>query len=115
MTLFTFSTTLLVVFILSAFHHLIVIRNSALRHLPGPAIAKVTGYYRVWLLSTGRGPQHYLGLHRRYGSVVQTGPSHVSFSDPRMIPIIYDLKSKFHKVSSLLDMPEKRFSQLTPG
>ena len=75
--------------------------SSKLRELPGPLLARISSYYRVWLLSTGRGPAEYLELHRKYGSVVRTGPHHVSFSDPAMISVVYDLKHRFHKVSRL--------------
>lgn len=33
-------------------------------------------------------------------SIVRTGPTHVSVSDPAQIPVIYGISSKFTKVSS---------------
>lgn len=72
--------------------------TSRLRSLPGPLAGRISAYFRVWLLSTGRGPIIYWELHKKYGPVVRTGPNHVSLSDPAMIPVIYDVKGKFFKV-----------------
>lgn len=72
--------------------------TSELRSLPGPFLARFSIYYRFWLVSTGRGPIKYLELHEKYGSVVRTGPNHVSLSDPSMISILYDMKNTFLKV-----------------
>ncbi|KAF7536559.1 hypothetical protein G7054_g4414 [Neopestalotiopsis clavispora] len=65
--------------------------------LPGPIWGRLSGLYRIWLLSDGRGPIHYAELHRKYGPVVLTGPKHVSISDFAMIPVIYDAKNAFIK------------------
>ena len=43
--------------------------------------------------------KYHLKLHEKYGSLVRIGPNHVSFSDASLIPQIYSISSKFHKVS----------------
>lgn len=67
--------------------------------IPGPLIGRLTTYYRVWLLMWGDAPRRYAELHRKYGPVVQTGPYHISISESRWIPIVYDNKHRFRKVS----------------
>ena len=41
---------------------------------------------------------YHLKLHEKYGSLVRIGPSHVSFADSSLIPLVYDIKSRFYKV-----------------
>ena len=67
---------------------------------PGPAFAAFTKLVRVWLLINGDGPAKYLELHKKYGSVVRTGPNHISLASPDSISAIYDLKGAFRKVRS---------------
>jgi hypothetical protein len=69
--------------------------------IPGPLIGRMTTYYRVWLLMWGDAPLRYTKLHRKYGPVVQTGPYHVSISESRWIPVVYDSKHQFRKVTKL--------------
>lgn len=90
---------LLALSLLLSIYYAVKVGTSRLKTLPGPLVARLSAYYRVWLLSTGKGPVKYLELHRDYGPVVRTGPNHVSLSDPALIPKIYDLKGKFAKVS----------------
>ena len=80
-------------------HITVKVLTSRIRSLPGPFLGRISKYYRVWLLSTGKGPIKYWKLHKEYGPVVRTGPNHVSLSDPAMISIVYDMKNKFSKVS----------------
>lgn len=80
-------------------HFTIKVNTSRLKSLPGPFPGRVSNFYRVWLLSTGKGPIKYWELHKKYGPVVRTGPNHVSLSDPAMISVVYDLKNKYFKVS----------------
>ena len=40
-----------------------------------------------------------IALHEKYGSVVRTGPTTISISDPSYIPKIYGIGQGFHKVS----------------
>jgi hypothetical protein len=71
----------------------------ALAKVPGPAIARFSSVWRVRNAASGKAPTNYQNLHKKYGSIVRTGPSHVSVSDPTLIPVIYGISSKFTKVS----------------
>jgi hypothetical protein len=90
--------TLSICWLLLLIHLTIKAWTSHLKSLPGPLAGRISGFFRVWLLSTGTGPIGYRKLHKKYGPVVRTGPNHVSLSDPAKIPVIYDLKGKFFKV-----------------
>ncbi|KUJ21456.1 putative cytochrome P450 pisatin demethylase [Mollisia scopiformis] len=57
-----------------------------LSKLPGPLIAKFTNFWRIKNAASGNAPANFQDLHRKYGTVVRTGPNHVSISDPAMIP-----------------------------
>ena len=76
--------------------------GNGISHIPGPMIPSLTGFWRV--LDAGRGQAHetQLHLHRKYGPLVRIGPSHVSISDPKAIPIIYSFKDGFVKVKRSL-------------
>ncbi|CZR58541.1 related to cytochrome P450 oxidoreductase [Phialocephala subalpina] len=68
-----------------------------LADLPGPFTARFTNFWRVKSAASGKAPAKFQNLHRKYGSVVRVGPSHVSVSDPAQIPVIYGISSKFTK------------------
>ena len=72
-----------------------------LRALPGPLLARFSGLYRLSLVCRGDAPQNYRNVHEKYGVIVRVGANHVSVSDPSMIPVIYGIGTKFHKVLSL--------------
>ena len=69
-----------------------------LQHVPGPAAARFTSLYRVYLVWSGRGPARLRELHRRYGPVVRTGPAHVSVADPSALTVVYGFGGGFVKV-----------------
>lgn len=69
-----------------------------LRSIPGPVVARFSSFYRPWKIANGDAPEFYLKLHERYGKIVRTGPKTVDISDPRALPIIYGISSKFLKV-----------------
>jgi hypothetical protein len=77
------------------------------RDIPGPLIGSITSYYRVWLLIRGVAPTEYASLHRKYGKVVKTGPNHVSIADVWCIPIVYDSKHKFIKVTAAYPLTDR--------
>jgi len=81
---------------------------SPLRGIPGPFLARVTGLYRLSLVSSGNAPENYRKLHDRHGKILRTAPNHVSIADASAIPIIYGLGSKFLKVSQ----PSSTFCEL---
>jgi hypothetical protein len=66
-------------------------------NIPGPILARVTKFYRIWLYFDGRGPITNYELAKKYGPVLRVGPNHVSVSNPELIPVIYDLRQKFKK------------------
>jgi hypothetical protein len=70
-----------------------------LRSTPGPFIARFSCLYRPWKIARGNAPEFYLALHEKYGPIVRTGPNTVDISDPKAIPIIYGISSKFLKVN----------------
>ncbi len=60
-----------------------------LRKVPGPVLAS---FSRLWLaLKTRKRNRHELDLelHKKYGTVVRIGPTHVSISSPDAIKTIY--------------------------
>ncbi|KAJ5365242.1 cytochrome P450 [Penicillium concentricum] len=68
-----------------------------LRSIPGPFIARFSPLYRAWKIAKGNAPEFYLQLHSQYGHIVRTGPNTVDISDPKAIPTIYGISSKFLK------------------
>ncbi|KAJ5315081.1 cytochrome P450 [Penicillium atrosanguineum] len=68
-----------------------------LRSIPGPTVARFSSLYRPWKISKGDAPDFYRSLHKKYGPIVRTGPNTVDISDPRSLPIIYGISSKFVK------------------
>ncbi|KAL8788071.1 MAG: hypothetical protein Q9195_007485 [Heterodermia aff. obscurata] len=91
------ATLLLVSLVCLSVYLSIKLVSSNLRGIPGPLFARISTFYRVWLLAGGDGPVQYHKLHKQYGEIVRTGPNHVSFSDPAMISVIYDFKNLYFK------------------
>lgn len=87
--------------LLVVLHHARLAFRHGLRSLPGPFVARFTGLYRLSMVLYGDSPKQYRELHEKYGSIVRTGPNHVSVSDPSMIPTIYGIGSKYVKVMAL--------------
>ena len=71
--------------------------GTLLRKLPGPFWARFSGFYRFSLVKGGTSPENYRSLHQKYGSIVRTGPNHVSISEPAMISEIYGIGSDYRK------------------
>ncbi|KAF1962628.1 cytochrome P450 [Byssothecium circinans] len=68
-----------------------------LRNIPGPFFAR---FSRLWMVYHSRkGDMHtkMIDLHKKYGTLVRTGPNEVSVSKPAIIKIIYGAGTKFHK------------------
>ena len=70
-----------------------------LRQIPGPIFAGFTRLFLVYHAAQGDGHTLYQDLHQKYGRMVRVGPQKVSISDPDVIPIIYNIGSKYEKVS----------------
>jgi hypothetical protein len=79
-------------------YSIITVLKSGLRKLPGPKSARYSRLYRLSLVAGGRAPYEYQKLHQTYGPIVQTGPNHVSVTEPSAIPQIYGIGSHFLKV-----------------
>lgn len=79
---------------------------SPLRHVPGPAIAKLTNIYQLVVYYQGRQVRVIRDLHDRYGSAVRIGPRHVSLNDPSLISTVYSLKGDYIKASLLSYAPK---------
>ncbi len=79
--------------------YLRLVFRSDLKHIPGPRWARLTAFWRPWVLRKGEAPEIYCDLHQKYGPLVRTAPGVVSVSDPKAIPIIYGIGTKFYKVS----------------
>ena len=50
------------------------------------------------MLRKGDAPEVYYNLHQQYGPIVRTAPGVVSIADPRTVPTIYGIGTKFYKV-----------------
>ncbi|KAJ5320398.1 hypothetical protein PENANT_c010G10164 [Penicillium antarcticum] len=70
---------------------------SRLRSFPGPALAKLTDFWRAFHTYRGRVDQKHVELHRKYGTAVQIGPNCVSISDPSLIRTIYSTRNPWKK------------------
>lgn len=71
---------------------------SALRLIPGPALAKITDVWRAVHTYGGRIDLKHVQLHRKYGTAVRVGPNCVSISDPGLIRTIYSTRNPWKKV-----------------
>ena len=75
--------------------------GKGISHIPGPAIASCTGFWRLWNVRQGSAHITQMGLHQQYGSLVRIGPNHVCVRDPKAIPIIFGSKGRFTKVRNM--------------
>jgi hypothetical protein len=78
-----------------------------LRGIPGPWSARFSNFVRFKLVWAGRAHENYRELHETHGTIIRTAPNVVDISDPKMIPIIYGINSKYNKVSALRDRPSE--------
>ena len=72
-----------------------------LRHIPGPILASITNFQRVWWVKTKRAHLIHQEMHEKYGEVIRIGPNTVIFSNPEIIPTVYVTKPGFIKVPTL--------------
>lgn len=73
--------------------------GSGITHIPGPVLASWIKLWRLQDVAKGQNHKTIIELHRKYGKLVRTAPNVVDVSDPAMIPVIYNIKGKFKKVS----------------
>ena len=72
--------------------------NHGLHKYPGPALARVTDWWRFFDVLGRRPDITHLKLHRRHGDVVRLGPNMLSFSNPKALKTIYGLNKGMTKV-----------------
>lgn len=60
-----------------------------LRHFPGPRIASVSDFFKLWVLSTKQIHTLTLEAHARYGPVVRVAPNVLSINEPHLLPTVY--------------------------
>ena len=70
-----------------------------INHIPGPPLAAWTKLWRLRNVSKGQAHRTIIDLHKKYGKLVRIAPNVVDVSDPAMIPVIYNVKGDFKKVS----------------
>ncbi|KAI1502628.1 cytochrome P450 monooxygenase [Biscogniauxia marginata] len=60
-----------------------------LRHFPGPPLAALSDFFKLWILHTKQA--HTLGMayHSRYGPVVRAAPNLLAVNNPYLLPTIY--------------------------
>ncbi len=81
--------------------YLIVQRyQKGLSQLPGPFIASLTNFWRVFDVWSRDSHITFRELHERHGDVVRVAPNVLSFGDPNAIADIYGLNKGYTKVSS---------------
>lgn len=79
--------------------------KSPLKEFPGPILAGITNFWRLWDVYCGHNGETHLKLHRKHGSVVRLGPNVLSLSDPSLINRVYTTKSAWNKVSNMNPSP----------
>jgi hypothetical protein len=72
--------------------------NNGLNKIPGPFLASLTDWWRVWDVYGQRPEVTHRALHKKYGDVVRLGPNNLSFADPKALKTIYGLNKGFLKV-----------------
>lgn len=80
-----------------------LVRNryrNGLNTYPGPCLASLTDWWRLFDVYGRRPEITHRALHRKYGDVVRLGPNTLSFSDPKALKTIYGLNKGFTKVIS---------------
>ncbi|KAI6299158.1 hypothetical protein MCOR29_011034 [Pyricularia oryzae] len=71
--------------------------QKGLHKYPGPFLASLTDFWRVWDVYKQRPEVTHRKLHERYGDVVRLGPNALSFSDPKALKAIYGLNKNMVK------------------
>lgn len=92
-----FSPWTAVVLLVAAYLYPYFVTHRALRHIPGPLLARTSN---LWLLMTARKGKRFALVdeaHKKYGRVMRIQPNHVSVNDDRAIPAIYGHGNGFLK------------------
>ena len=92
-------TAFLTICFIALLAHLLYNRyRTGLNHIPGPALASLTDFYRLWIVWQRRPEQWHIRLHEEYGDLVRIGPRTVISSSNRAAKQIYALNAGFIKV-----------------
>lgn len=70
-----------------------------LKHIPGPALAKVSDLPRLLWVYSRRAHEIHVELHRQHGKLVRFGPNMVSVGDATEVKNLYRMSSPLIKVS----------------
>ncbi|KAK5789152.1 hypothetical protein VI817_008276 [Penicillium citrinum] len=71
--------------------------SKGLHRYPGPFLASITDWWRLYDVYGRRSEVTHRALHKKYGDVVRLGPNMLSFSDPQALKTIYGLNKGFTK------------------
>lgn len=74
-------------------------QRRGLREVPGPFFASIFSFDRILTTFSGHQFKRHLQYHEKYGNLVRIGPNHVSLGDSEQICHVYNITSKFDKVS----------------
>ena len=89
---------------------------SPLKDIPGPFLAKFTNLWRVYDYYHFISPETQKKLHAKHGLAVRLGPNLVALNDPALIPVIYNPRGTFRKVSIPFMLRSSRWSgRVTPS
>jgi hypothetical protein len=95
----TFAAISVVLLLIYVARWILLAFKPGLRGIPGPLSAKFTNFYRMKLIWGGGAHEKYRQMHQEYGLIVRSAPNVVDIADPKMIPIIYGINSKYYKVN----------------
>ncbi|KAB5543017.1 cytochrome P450-like protein [Coniochaeta sp. 2T2.1] len=71
--------------------------HNGLNKYPGPLLASMTDWWRLWDVWGRRPEVTHRALHKKHGDVVRLGPNSLSFADPKALKTIYGLNKGFIK------------------
>ncbi|KAK9414814.1 putative Pisatin demethylase [Seiridium unicorne] len=74
---------------------------NSLSYVPGPAISRISNFWKVKAAWHEDLPKRLIALHREHGPIVRVGPDTISLNDPAAYPIIYGVKQGFKKTRYL--------------
>lgn len=72
--------------------------GTGLNHIPGPALASFSNFYRFAVARGYRSERWHIELHKQYGDLVRIGPRTVICSNNKAAKKIYALNAGFIKV-----------------
>lgn len=79
-----------------------------LNHIPGPALASLSDFWRARLQRNGKLRSELEELHRQHGTVVRYGVRSVSVSNPQVVDIVFGSRAGFVIVSLFIRPTHKR-------